>query len=98
MNHKLELTTPPLRAIIRQRREQLNISQAQVAEAFRLTPEAVGNWERGTRRVELGKIPRLAAVLQLNGRALCGIALYEYFPALAACLFDEQTGQAEKAS
>lgn len=97
MNNPTQLNHPPLRAIVRQRREQLKLSQAQVAEALRLTPEAIGNWERGTRRVELGKIPRLAAILQLNGPALCGLALYEYSPALASCLFDGGGGQAEQA-
>lgn len=93
MKDQLQLTLPPLRNVIRQRREILNISQAQVAGVFRLTPEAVGNWERGTRRVELSKVPRLAAILQLDGASLCRLALFEYFPAMAACLFKLQEGQ-----
>ena len=96
MNNNPTVTPPPLRVVIRQQREKLYFSQAQVAEALRLTPEAIGNWERGTRRVELGKIPRLAAILQLDGPALCGLALYEYFPALAACLFDGGSGQTKQ--
>jgi transcriptional regulator with XRE-family HTH domain len=98
INNQHQLTPLPLRALIRQRREQLNISQAQVAEAFRLTPEAVGHWERGTRRVELGKLPRLAVILQLDGPSFCYLALCEYFPVLAACLFAGQSDHTDKVS
>jgi hypothetical protein len=47
----------------------------------------VGHWERGKRRIELDKLPRLAAVLQLNVQDVCRIALREFHPALYHALF-----------
>src|SRR3954454_2802765 len=61
----------PLRTVIRVRRLELTLTQADVAEALRTEPEAVGNWERGVRRIDLDKLPRLARTLNLDERQLC---------------------------
>jgi transcriptional regulator with XRE-family HTH domain len=56
----------PLHILLRRRREELRLLQAQVAEALRVSPHCVTLWQAGRRRMELSKIPRLAAVLDLN--------------------------------
>jgi hypothetical protein len=37
--------------------------------------------------MELDKLPRLGAILQLDDQHLCQLALYEFHPALYATLF-----------
>lgn len=80
----------PLCQIIRQRRAALRLTQAQVAAELRVEPATVGLWENGRRRMELDKIPRLAAILQLNEADLCRRALWEWHPRLHASLFGPQ--------
>jgi len=82
LNHNLPLTT-----LIRRRRNTLRLKQQQIADVLRVGPEAVGHWERGKRRIELDKLPRLAAVLQLNAQDVCRVALREFHPALYLALF-----------
>ena len=82
LNHNLPLST-----LIRRRRNLLRLKQQQVADVLRVGPEAVGHWERGKRRIELDKLPRLAAVLQLNAQDVCRVALREFHPALYHALF-----------
>jgi transcriptional regulator with XRE-family HTH domain len=72
---------------LKNRRGELRMSLLQVAERMRVTAEAISHWEKGTRRMELDKLPRLAAILQLNGQYLCQLALFEFHPALYAALF-----------
>lgn len=79
--------------MIRQRRIQLRLTQELIAEALRITPEAVGNWERGVRRIELSKTPRLAKLLSLHVPDFCRYVLREYHPALAVALFDEPAAE-----
>jgi len=78
----------PLRRVILLQRVHLRLTLEQVAERLRVTPDTVGKWERGVRRIELGKLPRLAAALDLNPFEFCRHALSEYHPAVAACLFE----------
>jgi transcriptional regulator with XRE-family HTH domain len=80
----------PLSAIIRQRRTQLELTQAQLADVLRVTAEAVGLWEGAKRRVELNRVPRLAAALQLEQQDVCRLALYQYYPCLHAALFGSE--------
>lgn len=56
----------PMRTLIRVRRLELHLTQANVAEVLRTEPEAVSNWERGERRIDLDKVPQLARILKLN--------------------------------
>lgn len=77
----------PLRILLRRRRKELHLVQAEVAEALNVTSEAVTLWESGRRRMELAKIPRIAAVLQLDAKELCAQALEEFHPAFFATLF-----------
>jgi transcriptional regulator with XRE-family HTH domain len=80
----------PLSELIRERRNTLNLKQAQIGNALNVTPESVGHWERGTRRIELNKLPQLAASLQLNEQDVCRLALFESHPCLYASLFGSE--------
>jgi DNA-binding XRE family transcriptional regulator len=61
----------PLRVLIRQRRKELGLSQSRLAEDLSVTSKCITSWESGCCRMELGKLPRLAAVLQLDLWELC---------------------------
>ena len=77
----------PLHVMLRRRREELRMLQAQVAEALHVTPECVGQWESGHRRMELSKIPRIAEALQMDPKELCLKALAEFHPLVYVTLF-----------
>ena len=78
---------PPLHTLLRRRRQELSLAQADVAAALNVSDGAVTLWESGRRRVELSKIPRLAEALQLDPRELCIQALAEFYPGFHATLF-----------
>ena len=78
---------PPLHTLLRRRRQELNLRQADIAEALNVSAEAVTLWESGRRRMELSKIPRIAEALQLDARDLCIQALAEFHPGFHATLF-----------
>jgi transcriptional regulator with XRE-family HTH domain len=82
MNQNSTTTTTevPLHILLRRRREELSLFQAQIAEALHVTPECIAQWESGRRRMELGKIPRLAEALQIDAKELCTKALAEFHP------------------
>ena len=84
-------TEVPLHILLRQRREELSLFQAQIAEALHVTPECIGQWECGRRRMELSKLPRIAEALQLDAKELCAKALSEFHPLLYAALFGDTT-------
>jgi len=77
----------PLHVVLRRRREQLNLSQTQIAEALNVNPSCVTLWEGGRRRMELSKLPRIAKVLQLDVTQLCKKALAEFHPPIFEALF-----------
>jgi transcriptional regulator with XRE-family HTH domain len=84
----------PFAELIRRRRTALRIRQQEVAEQLGVTPEAIGNWENGKRRIELDKVPRLAAILRLDEQDVCRLALSEHHPRFYAILFaNERTEQ-----
>ena len=78
---------PPLHLLLRRRRQELKLLQADVADAVGVTPEAVVMWEGARRRMELSRLPRIAAALQLDARDLCTRALAEFHPSVHAILF-----------
>jgi transcriptional regulator with XRE-family HTH domain len=84
----------PLHILLRRRREELSLLQSEVAETLHVTPECVTLWEGGHRRMELGKLPRIAAALQLDARELCTKALAEFYPVFYAALFGNATAEA----
>jgi transcriptional regulator with XRE-family HTH domain len=81
----------PFAQFLRQRRTALRLRQAEIAAALRVEPETVGHWESGRRRMELDRIPRVAAILHLDTKDLCRRALSEWHPRFHDALFG--TGQ-----
>ena len=77
----------PLHILLRRRREELSLLQADIAAALHVSPECVTMWEAGRRRMELCKLPRIAAALQINAKQLCAKALAEFHPAFYDTLF-----------
>ena len=75
---------------IRQRRQQLNLTQAEVADELGVTADCVTLVELGYRRLDLDRIPALAGALNLNRRQLCRQALRERAPELYRQLFRQQ--------
>ena len=96
MNQNPTTTTAavPLHILLRRRREELALYQAEIAEALHVSPECVGLWECGRRRMELGKLPRIAEALQLDAKELCAKALAEFHPLLYAALFGQDAAPA----
>jgi transcriptional regulator with XRE-family HTH domain len=78
---------PPLHTLIRRRRQELSLVQAEVAAALNVSDGTVTLWESGRRRMELSKIPRLAEALHLDAREVCIQALAEFHPAFYNTLF-----------
>ena len=81
----------PLHILLRRRREELSLLQADIAAALHVSPECVTMWEAGRRRMELCKLPRIAAALQINAKQLCAKALAEFHPAFYNTLFASGT-------
>ena len=78
---------PPLHILLRRRREESSLLQADIAAALHVSPECVTMWEAGRRRMELCKLPRIAAALQIDAKQLCAKALAEFHPAFYHTLF-----------
>ncbi len=79
-------TTEPLHVLLRRRREELGLFQAEIAKAVHVSPECITLWEAGRRRPELSKIPRVAEILELDVKEVCARALAEYHPAFYVAL------------
>ena len=79
--------TVPLHILLRRRRNELRLLQAEIAAALGVSPECVTLWEAGRRRMELSKLPRLAEVLQIDAKHLCTRALAEFHPLFYHALF-----------
>ncbi len=74
-------------ALLRHCRRNLRIKQAVIAEELRVSEPVISHWECGRRRVELDKLPRLAAILKLDPKELCRLALSEWHPRFYDALF-----------
>src|SRR6202162_1357318 len=94
MNPTAITTEVPLHILLRTRRKELSLFQSQVAEALHVSPECITQWECGHRRMELSKLPRIAAALHLNPRQLCAKALAEFHPLFYAPLFSDSAAEA----
>ena len=73
--------------LIRHRREQLDLTQQEVAGKIGVTSDCITLVELGYRRLDLDRIPALANALKLNRRRLCRQALQERAPELYRQLF-----------
>lgn len=51
---------------IYERRKELGITQEQLAELLDTTPQAISNYERGTRELKAGMIVTMAKVLRVS--------------------------------
>ena len=80
-----------LRDIVRERREELGLTQTDLARAMGIvSPEFVCMIESGRRHFALNNIPKLASVLWLEAEALCRCALYEAAPTFYRSTFGEK--------
>ena len=86
-NPTITATAVPLHILLRLRRQELSLRQAELAEALHVSPECISLWEAGHRRMDLSKIPCIAAALQIDGKELCAQALAEFHPLFYATLF-----------
>jgi transcriptional regulator with XRE-family HTH domain len=82
---------------LRHRREELGMTQANVARRSGVTPEAIHLFETGKRFPDLDRVPRLAAVLQLDEAALCRLALENTAPVFYSALVEEEVPAGEVA-
>ena len=88
----------PLCLEMRRRRQALNLLQADVAERLHVSPECITLWEGGLRRMELAKLPRIAAVLKMDARELCTKALAEFYPNVYEAIFGASTQLHQKSA
>ena len=72
---------------------ELRLRQAEIANEFRVEPETIGHWESGRRRMELDKVPRVAAILKIDAKDLCRLALSEWHPRFYDTLFGAKQPQ-----
>jgi transcriptional regulator with XRE-family HTH domain len=76
-----------LREIIRRRRQDLGLTQLDVARATGIaSPDFISLVEKGVRRLDLDRIPQLVQLLRLDAVELCKLALEEQYPVLTAAL------------
>ncbi len=74
--------------LVRNRRLQLGKTQRQIAEAVGIkSSDFICLIEKGTRRLDLDRLPRLAQALELDLVELCRPAFEARAPQLAAALF-----------
>ena len=76
--------------LVRHRREELNLTQAEVATKLGVTADCITLVELGYRRLDLDRIPALADAVRLNRRQLCRQALRERAPELYRQLFGQR--------
>jgi transcriptional regulator with XRE-family HTH domain len=77
----------PLSALIRNRREELNLTQKQVADVLGVTADFMSLVESGHRRLSLDHVALLAHALAIDPPYLCRTALEERAPFFCAQLF-----------
>jgi transcriptional regulator with XRE-family HTH domain len=75
--------------LIRQRREQLGLSQTKVARRVGIgSPEFIGMLETGKRPVPLDRVPAIAEVLHLDRLRFCKLVLAERNPVFYHAVFE----------
>ena len=83
------------RYFVRRRRQALGMTQAQLARACGLTEISITLIEGGRRHLGLERVPRLAAVLDVDAAQLCRMALADQLPTLSAALDGRPVPSAE---
>jgi transcriptional regulator with XRE-family HTH domain len=77
-----------LRESVRARREELRMSQPQLARAAKLgTAEFLSMLEHGLRRISLSRVVDLAQALRIEPKSMLRLAIYERCPREAVLLF-----------
>lgn len=72
MNDAVDPVDVAIGARIRTRREELRITQAQLAAGAGVTFQQIQKYERGVNRVSAARLLQIAAVLKTTGAALLG--------------------------
>jgi transcriptional regulator with XRE-family HTH domain len=75
---------------LRQRRQELAMTQSEIAMACGLSEVFITSIETGRRRLDLERVPRLAAALQIPPSELCLLALRCRYPQLTAALTEQE--------
>jgi transcriptional regulator with XRE-family HTH domain len=77
-----------VREFMRDRREELQLTQADVAQGVGVSSgDFISLVEKGMRNLDLDRIPRLAGILKTDPEDLCRRVIEEQYPLLAQCLF-----------
>jgi transcriptional regulator with XRE-family HTH domain len=78
----------PFAEMIRNRREELQLSREEVAHQVNRSPSWLALVEAGRRRPDLDVVPLLARAIEKDPRAFTEVFLGLHFPAAARVLFD----------
>lgn len=63
--------------VIKSKRQKKNITQAELAELLKVTPQAVSRWEMGVSYPDIAMVPKISEVLQVTADELLGIKTRE---------------------
>lgn len=77
--------------LIRQRREELHLTQQQVADVLDVSPDFLSLVESGERRLSLDNVALLAHALAITPSFLCRLALHERSPFFFQALFSDSS-------
>ncbi|MBD5530888.1 MAG: response regulator [Lachnospiraceae bacterium] len=61
--------------VIRSKRQEKNLTQAELAERLKVTPQAVSRWEMGISYPDIAMVPKISEVLRVTADELLGIRL-----------------------
>ena len=59
--------------VIKNRRQKRNMTQAELAETLKVTPQAVSRWEMGVSYPDIAMVPKISEVLWVSADDLLGI-------------------------
>lgn len=63
--------------VIKSKRQKKNITQTELAELLKVTPQAVSRWEMGVSYPDIAMVPKISEVLQVTADELLGIKTRE---------------------
>ena len=78
----------PFAQMVRERRQELQLSREQVAHKVNRTPSWLALVEGGRRKPDLDVVPFLARAIDKDPRAFTELFIHLHFPAAARVLFD----------
>jgi transcriptional regulator with XRE-family HTH domain len=74
-------------AFIKHRRVRLGLNQRELAEKIGYQPEFIGMMEKGTRMLDLDRVPDMASALDVTTFSLAKLAIMALYPRLGRMLF-----------